>query len=93
MEDMWKFDGSMWDFLEYMLWYLVVEEAKKRGEENIGKLMITPELIRSKGDEYGITFKAIAYEMVRIGGNAVRLLELADKLEEKRRKESESESE
>jgi uncharacterized coiled-coil DUF342 family protein len=85
----WKFDGSVWEFIDIMKWSLVVREARKRCEENYGEIMTNPALIESKSEEYGITIPKIAEEMVRIGGDMIELLKAADEI---RRKNSESET-
>lgn len=89
MNETWKFNGSMWEFIDIVKWSLVVREAIKRGEENYFDIMRKQELIESKSEEYGITIPRIAEEMVRIGGDMIELLKVAD---ETRRKNSESET-
>jgi hypothetical protein len=80
MQEEWKFDGSMWEFIDIMKWSLVVREARRRGEENCFEIMCTPELIEIKSEEYGITVPRIAEEMVRIGGDMIDLLNAADEM-------------
>jgi len=74
MNDNWKFDGTIWDFIETIQWALVIREASKRNDPDIGIIMTTPNLIFRKADEYGITREAIISEMLTIGATARNLL-------------------
>lgn len=72
----WKYDGTLWDFIEIVQWSLVMREVMDHKKDELWTIMASPELVRNAADEYGITYQAVADEMVRCGRDAQTMLEL-----------------
>ena len=74
----WKWDGSLWEFLEIVQWTLVTRQLGKDQPEGWSKMITNPQMIDMKAEEYGITLRAINDEMYRISQDGKRMFELLD---------------
>ena len=70
-----KFDGSVYKFLGMMQWTLTVRKAYEEGHPEGFKVATDPEVNKKVAEEYGITEKAVLYELVRLGKEAEGTLE------------------
>lgn len=78
----WKRDGSIWDFAETIQWALVFRQLSKDKPEGWSKMVSDPKMIEQKANEYGITLRAVADEMLRIGTGLKNMYAILDKKED-----------
>lgn len=74
----WRWEGGLWSFIEIVQWALVFHRLGKEDMPGWNDIMTSPERVRAKAEEYGMTWKAIAREMVRHGSNALSMLDFHD---------------
>ena len=74
----WRWDGGLWSFIETVQWAFVFHRLGKEGAPGWQNIMTSPERVRAQAEEYGMTWKAIAREMVRHGNDALSMLGVHD---------------
>ena len=72
----WRWEGDLWSFIEIVQWALVFHQLGKEPSPELSEIMISPERVRSKAEEYGMTWRAIAKEMIRCGNDALSMLDV-----------------
>ena len=77
--DDWKWDGTLWDFVEIVQWAFVFKKLSKEHHEDCYKIVTDPKKKKKKAEEYGMTLYAISKEMVEHGNEAIEMLELIEK--------------
>jgi hypothetical protein len=71
----WRWEGDLWSFIEIVQWALVFHQLGKEPSPDFSEIMASPEGVRSKAEEYGMTWRAIAKEMIRCGNDAMSMLD------------------
>ena len=71
----WHWNGSLWSFIEIVQWALVFHRLGTEKPPKWNEIMASPELVLSKAEEYGMTLRTIAMEMVKCGNAAIKLLD------------------
>lgn len=75
----WHWDGSIWDFIETIQWTLVFMQLSKDKPEGWSEMVSAPKTIKKKAAEYGMPFRAITDEMLRIGSDLNNMLLFLEK--------------
>ena len=71
----WQWTGSLWSFIEIVQWALVFHKLGIEKPQKWNEIMASPELVLSKAEEYGMTQRAVAIEMIKCGNAAIKLLD------------------
>lgn len=74
----WRFDGTLWEFVETVQWVLVLRQLKKADRPDIAEIVVSPEKIEAAAEEYGITMRATVNEMLRISKDALNMYRAID---------------
>ncbi len=77
--DEWHWDGTIWDFVETIQWTLVFRRLSKEKPLGWSKMVNDPKIVEQKSNEYGMTYRAITNEMLRIGGHLKNMLDIIEK--------------
>lgn len=77
--DEWHWDGTIWDFVETIQWTLVFRQLSKEKPLGWSKMVSDPKIVEQKANEYGMTYRAITNEMLRIGGHLKNMLDIIEK--------------
>ncbi len=72
----WHWNGSLWCFIEIVQWALVFHKLGTEKPPKWNEIMASPELVLTKAEEYGMTKRAIAMEMIKCGNDAIKLLNI-----------------
>ena len=75
----WSWDGSIWEFIETIKWSLVLLRLGREKPESWTDILNNPDLVKKKAAEYGMNNWAISKEMVRIGTDAIKMLEIEER--------------
>ena len=75
----WSWDGTVWGFIEVIQWALVFKRLGREQPEAWTDIVTNPDLVQQKAAEYGMNNWAISKEMVRIGTDAIKMLEIAER--------------
>lgn len=75
----WRWDSSIWDFVETIQWTLVFRQLSKEKLLGWSKMVSDPKIVEQKANEYGMTYRAITNEMLRIGGHLKNMLDIIGK--------------
>lgn len=75
----WSWDGTVWEFIDVIQWALVFGHLGKEGSEGWADIVTNPDLVKKKAAEYGMNNWTISKEMVRIGTDAIKMLEIAER--------------
>lgn len=78
----WRWNGTIWDFAEFVQWALVFRQLSKDKPAGWSQMVSNPKMIEKKAEEYGMTFRAITDEMLRIGTNLDRMMSITEKKED-----------
>ena len=70
----WRWDGSLWGFIEIVQWAVLFHRLGTEKPVGWSEIMTSPDMVRTKAEEYGLTYRAIAKEMVRQGSAALKLI-------------------
>ena len=65
----------MWSFVEVVQWACVLYKLGQEGKPGFYTTMTDPKKVKMKAEEYGMTMRAVANEMFRIGKDAKALLD------------------
>lgn len=74
----WRWEGGLWDFIEIVQWAFVFHRLGREQPDGWNDIVSSPERVRSAADGYGMTYQAIAREMVRCGNDAMNMLDILD---------------
>lgn len=74
----WRWEGGLWSFIEIVQWAFVFHRLGKENPPDWNDIMTSPERVRAQAEKYGMTWKAIAREMVRQGNDALSMLGIPD---------------
>ncbi len=77
-QDTWHWEGTLWVFIEIIQWAFVYHRLGKEQPKDWIDIITSPERVRAKAAEYGMTWRAIAREMVRCGNDAMGMLDILD---------------
>ena len=72
----WHWDSSIWDFVETIQWTLVFRQLSKDKPLGWSKMVSDPKIVEQKANEYGMTYRAITNEMLRIGEHLKNMLDI-----------------
>jgi len=75
----WRWDSSIWDFVETIQWTLVFRQFSKEKPLGWSKMVSDPKIVEQKANEYGMTYRAITNEMLRIGRDLNNMLDIIEK--------------
>ena len=75
----WCWDSSIWDFVETIQWTLVFRQLSKEKPLGWSKMVSDPKIVEQKANEYGMTYRAITNEMLRIGRDLNNMLDIIEK--------------
>ena len=75
----WHWDSSIWDFVETVQWTLVFRQLSKEKPLGWSKMVSDPKIVEQKAKEYGMTYRAITNEMLRIGLHLNNMLDIIEK--------------
>ena len=75
----WHWDSSIWDFVETVQWTLVFRQLSKDKPLGWSKMVSDPKIVEQKANEYGMTYRAITNEMLRIGELLKHMLDIIEK--------------
>ncbi len=75
-QEEWHWDGGLWSFIEIVQWAFVFHKLGKEKPPGWYDIMTSPDRVRAKAEEYSMTWKAIAREMVRCGNDALSMLSI-----------------
>ena len=78
----WHWDGTIWDFAEVVQWALVFRQLSKNKPARWSQMISDPKMIEERAEEYGMTFRAITDEMLRIGTDLDRMMSITEKKED-----------
>lgn len=76
--DEWRWKGGLWDFIEIVQWALVFQRLGQERPDSLSDIITSPRRVQATADEYGMTYRAIAREMVRCGNDALSMLDILD---------------
>ena len=76
--DEWRWKGGLWDFIEIVQWAFVFQRLGQERPDCLSDIITSPRQVRATADEYGMTYRAIAREMVRCGNDAMKLLDIIE---------------
>ncbi len=74
----WNWDGTIWEFVDVIKWSLVFRRLGREKPEGWTDIVNDPDLVKKKAAEYGMNEWTISKEMVRIGTDAIKMLEIAE---------------
>ena len=74
----WRWESGWWPFVEIVKWAFVFHRLGQEKPPGWAEIMSSSKMVSEKAEEYGMTMRAIANEMVRIGKDAVMMLDLVD---------------
>ena len=74
----WSWDGTIWEFVDVIKWSLVFRRLGREKPEGWTDIVNVPDLVKKKAAEYGMNEWTISKEMVRIGTDAIKMLEIAE---------------
>ena len=80
----WKYNGSVWDFIDMVKWSVVAQYLVRKERDDVVDILRNPEDIKKFAEQMGITDRAMADELRRIGEKAERLFLDFDKAEGKK---------
>ena len=77
----WHWDGSVWSFIGIVQWALTIHKAAEDNLPNMMDIAGDRRKLSAKAREYGIDEFSIANEMIRIGQDALKVLQALNKME------------
>lgn len=77
-ETEWRWHGSVWGFLDIVQWAFVFQRLAEENCPDMVDIIESPELVRKKAEEYGMTYFALTKEMLRNGITVHRFLDASD---------------
>ena len=81
MDQGWHWEGSLWSFLDVVRWALVYYRLGKDHSPGWSTIMSSPEKVRAKAEQFGLTYRAIANEMIRLGTEGISMLDMLDAMD------------
>lgn len=83
----WRWDGTLWDFVEIVQWAMVFHTVAKNNEPDAWKAVSDPKLVREYEDKHGITRRAVVSEMLRIGNDGANMFWAIDEEKQRQRRD------
>lgn len=87
----WRWDGTLWDFVDIVQWAMVFHTVAKNHEPDAWKIVSDRKLVRDYEDAHGITRRSVVSEMLRIGKDGANMFWAIDE-ERQRQEQAEEES-
>ena len=83
MEEKWRYDGKVWDFIDMIKWCIVARELAEENADNLIDVLKSPEKVKQKACALGLSDRAVAEEILSIGEKTRRLFRDFDEEEGK----------
>ncbi len=74
----WRWDGTLWDFVDAVQWALVVRDIEKNNASPEWSIISNPRRCVDYANERGITRRAVVREMMRIATDGADMFRAID---------------
>ena len=71
---MWKYKGDVMPMIDNIRWAFVVNRMMREDNRRLMNIMSDSDEMMKAAEEYGMTRRAVAKEMIRLGRKAIRMM-------------------
>ncbi len=75
---MWKYKGDVMPMIDNIRWAFVVNRMMREDNRRLMNIMSDSDEMMKAAEEYGMTRRAVAKEMIRLGRKAIRMMSEED---------------